>query len=500
MNYNETKEVLKNNLWAKIPLIAFMSFERQRSLELIKEVAKEISYELYIHSMTMGMINIKDNMLVNQDKTVLGALDFIARDLEGKSNMTYVLCDAGDLTTSNTVSRFLLDLIGKCEKKNSTIIILANEYLREMIAKHGSVIELSLPDEEEIVAIVKKMVAPYQNQIRIDWNEDNYKEAGVILNGLSQMEIKNIIAMLMAKKELTKEDLTELNYAKDSMFNNINGLEKINVPSDLSFAGLENLHSWLKEKEELLYPSKREEMRKRGMKPPRGILLVGVPGCGKSLSAKVVSFLWKLPLYRLDLATVQGMYVGQSEAQLKAAFDAADHVAPCILWIDEIEKGLAVSGESNVTNKLIGQFLYWLQESDKHVFIVATANDVSKLPSELLRKGRFDELFFVDLPNKTERTTIINMYVEKYLRVKLSETFLNNLVLLSDKFTSADIEYIIRDIAYKQMSKPNFTLNEAMMMEAFKSAVSLSNVNPEAIDKIRGWGKDRTIPASIPEN
>ena len=149
-------------------------------------------------------------------------------------------------------------------------------------------------------------------------------------------------------------------------------------------------------------------MKKRGIRPPRGILLMGVPGCGKSLSAKAIAARWKRPLYRLDLATIQGRYVGQSEQQLKEAFETAEHVSPCILWIDEIEKGLSGGGSdsSGVTTRLIGQFLFWLQECKKDVFVIATANNVKGLPAELLRKGRFDEMFFVDLPNKQERKEI----------------------------------------------------------------------------------------------
>ena len=162
-------------------------------------------------------------------------------------------------------------------------------------------------------------------------------------------------------------------------------------------------------------PTKKEELKKRRIASPKGILLTGVPGCGKSLCSKAAAQIFNIPLYRLDLATVQGEYVGQSERQLKAALDTAEYVSPCVLWIDEIEKGLN-DNYSSVTSKMIGQFLFWLQENKKPVFVIASANSVESLPAELIRKGRFDDIFFVDLPNSNERKELLSLYVRKYLK------------------------------------------------------------------------------------
>ena len=235
------------------------------------------------------------------------------------------------------------------------------------------------------------------------------------------------------------------------------------------------------------------------MQPPRGILLVGVPGCGKSLSAKSISANWKLPLYRLDFATVQGSYVGQSEQQLKDALTTAENVSPCILWIDEIEKGLSGASGSNdggVSTRMVGQFLFWLQECKKQVFVVATANDVSMLPSELLRRGRFDELFFVDLPTADERRDILSLYMRKYLKLDFIGPFADKIVELTDGFTGADLESTVRDLAYRSIANSNFVLNEENMITAFNNVVPLSQTSPEKIEAIRDWGKERAVPAS----
>ena len=288
--------------------------------------------------------------------------------------------------------------------------------------------------------------------------------------------------------------------AKDRLFSDISGLEKIEVDESVKdVGGLAGLRNWLDEKKQLLQPEKRAIMRAKGLQPPRGILLVGVPGCGKSLSAKSISANWKLPLYRLDFATVQGSYVGQSEQQLKDALTTAENVSPCILWIDEIEKGLSGAGSSNdggVSTRMVGQFLFWLQECKKQVFVVATANDVSLLPSELLRRGRFDELFFVDLPTAEERKEILALYMRKYLGVDFSGPFADKLVAISEGFTGADLESTVRDLAYRKIANDNFALSAENLQAAFENVVPLSQTSPEKIEAIRAWGKERAVPAS----
>ena len=224
-------------------------------------------------------------------------------------------------------------------------------------------------------------------------------------------------------------------------------------------------------------------------------MLTGVPGCGKSLCSKATASIFNVPLYRLDLATVQSSYVGESERQLKEALDMAEYVSPCVLWIDEIEKGFKETN-SSVTTKMIGQFLFWLQECKKPVFVIASSNSVDDLPPELIRKGRFDEIFFVDLPNKKERYEIIKLYCKKYLKVNVGEQLLTQLVTITENFSSADIEATIRQIAYKLIANNKIELSENMIIQELSKVVSLYKTNPEKIDKIRSWGKDRAIKAS----
>jgi SpoVK/Ycf46/Vps4 family AAA+-type ATPase len=332
----------------------------------------------------------------------------------------------------------------------------------------------------------------------LDWTKEDVKEAANTLLGLTSTEIKNVISTLIAKCSITKNDLIELKYAKDTLFSNINGLEKITVDNNIAFGGLDNLKDWLNEKQKLLSSNKKEEMEKRGIRPPKGILLLGVPGCGKSLAAKAISARWARPLYRLDFSTIQGKYVGQSEQQLKEALETAEHVSPCILWIDEIEKGLSGVNDSNgITQRLIGQFLFWLQESKKDVFVVATANDIQALPTELLRKGRFDELFFIDLPNKKERKEIINLYILRYFGLSVQDSLLEKLVNITDNYSGSDLESVLRNLAYSVIADGN-QVTEEDFIKAFNNSISMYKTNGEKIEKIRQWAQDKTTKASKP--
>ena len=497
MDYIKTLETVKQYSLARIPFIAINSVEKGRTLDLLKEAYSTIKLPLFVHSMSKGLYDINTKQIVSEEKTVMGILDYISNEIRLKENMTYVFTEISEISNDSMVTRYFSDLVTLAEEKGASIIIITTDPIWAQLQRLGMAIKFSLPTEEEILKIINDTLEPYKNQISIEWEKNDFRDASTILSGISKIEIKNVIASLIAKQKITKNDLIELKFAKDKLFSNISGLEKIDLSNDnFNFAGLKNLRNWLIEKQQLLNPDKKDEMKERGIKPPRGILLVGVPGCGKSLSAKAIAHTWNLPLYRLDFATVQSKYVGQSEQQLREALDTAEHVSPCVLWIDEIEKGLGASDSSGTTTKMIGQFLFWLQECKKNVFVVATANDVSKLPVELLRRGRFDELFFIDLPNVNERRDIINMYVEKYLVVKLPDTLINELIRITDGFTASDIESAIRDIAYKLMATPNLQVNDQVLIQGINKVVPLSRTNPEQIQYIRNWGKNRAVNAS----
>ena len=497
----KSKELLTRYSIARIPFIAINTIEPSRTLDMLKEISENLQLPFCIHTLTKGVYDLTTDKNLSDDKSVYGAIDYMTEQMKRKQYQTIVLTEVPDLSTENSDSKQILALVNLANESGGVVIVFTNTSVWNQLQRQGMTIKIDLPNEDEMYSIIKEYIDDYRNEIPIEWDNTDIREAAATLNGVTRIEAENVIAALIANKCIRKSDMDEVRFAKDRLFSDISGLEKIEVDDNVKdVGGLEGLRKWLNEKKELLTPEKKDKLRAKGLQPPRGILLVGVPGCGKSLSAKSISATWKLPLYRLDFATVQGSYVGQSEQQLKDALTTAENVSPCILWIDEIEKGLSGatggSGDGGVSTRMVGQFLFWMQECKKQVFVVATANDVSMLPSELLRRGRFDELFFVDLPTADERRDIVSLYMRKYLNLEFTGQFADKIVEISDGFTGADLESTVRDLAYRSIANENFVLNEDNIVTAFNNVVPLSQTSPEKIESIREWGKECAVPAS----
>ena len=499
-NLVEAKKLLQRYTLARIPFISINTIERARTLDILKEVANDNGLSFFVHTLSEGIYDLSSGRTASEDKSIFGAMEFASDEMKKRELLTIIFTEVPDLTADGQTARQMLDLVTLANEHGGTIIVLTNNSIWANLQRLGMTLKVDLPDETEMYRIIKEYIDDYRSQINIEWDDNDIKEVASTLTGVTKIEAENVIAALIANKEILKKDKEDIAFAKDRLFSDISGLEKIEVNENVKHVGgLAGLRKWLDEKKELLKPEKREMLKAKGLQSPRGILLVGVPGCGKSLSAKSISANWKLPLYRLDFATVQGSYVGQTEQQLKDALTTAENVSPCVLWIDEIEKGLSGANSTNdggVSKRMVGQFLFWLQECKKQVFVVATANDVSMLPSELLRRGRFDELFFIDLPTTEERKEILFLYFRKYLNLKLNENFSEKLVNLTEGFTGADLESAVRELAYRVIANENFELNEDNIVNIFVNIVPLSQTSPEKIESIRDWGKERAVPAS----
>lgn len=495
----EAKVLLERYLIARIPLITIRTDERSRAIDLLAETADDLAITILCHTKSKGLYDLTTLSQISDESSVLGAMEFMRDQMHTRTQQTFVLTEAGDVTDETSDAQELLDLVETAMEVSTSIVLISNKDVWDQLQRMGLSVTLDKPNEEEAYEIISQLIDQYRGTIPIEWDESDLREAASAMAGITRVEIENTIASLIAKRSITKQDLVALRDSKSNLFNNINGLEKIETrPQDGEVGGLAALQQWCDEKGALLAPEKRAQLEAMGLRPPRGILLVGVPGCGKSLSAKAIAARWQLPLFKLDFATVQGQYVGQSEQQLKNALTMAEAVSPCVLWIDEIEKGLAGAGtdSTGVTTKMVGQFLFWLQECRKQVFVIATANNVSMLPAELLRRGRFDEIFFVDLPTPEERRTILALYMRKYLGLDFVGPFADELVDLTDGYSGADLESTVRDLAYKHVADPTATLDADYIRRCFENVVPLSQSSPEQIDAIRAWGKERAVPAS----
>lgn len=493
-NSIECKDILRRYLKARIPFISIRTNERNRALEIIAELNEEMSIPVYYHTISQGTRELLTNRLVNEDRSVIGGLDFAVQRISQQQNNTFVFTDVQDIEDDSMLTRQFKDIVMVAPNTGGSLIVITNAPISSGLQRIGMSVTLSPPNEDEMADIIKENIEQYQSSMKIEWDANDIQVAAAILAGVSRIEAENIIATLLANGQILKEDIQQLMKAKDQIFADISGIERVQVREDYEVGGLEGLKLWLEMNEKLL----TADLRESGIRPPRGVLLVGVPGCGKSLSAKAISTMWKLPLYRLDLSTIHGQYLGQSESRLKEALQTADHVAPCVLWIDEIEKGLAGAtsgGDGGASTRIVGQFLYWLQESLARVFVVATANDVSKLPPELLRRGRFDELFFVDLPTPTEREEIIEIYIKKGLGMEINDELLSKLVQLSDGFAGSDLEAAVREVVKQSIVKGKNTITDKTFIDYFHNIVPLSQTSPEQIADIRLWGRERAVPA-----
>lgn len=360
-NRNEAKQLLRQYLIARIPFIVLQTIEVPRALELLREVALELSRKhwldqqsFFAHTLSKGVYELCTNRSVEENaKSVLGAGDFFIGRMrqEQREYQPLILTEIPDISDDSGESQRFLDLVSLASEMYGTLVVLIHRPVWNALQRHGLLVSLDLPDEEEMARLIHSQLDVNRDEVEIQWNEEDIQEAAATLVGVTQIEGANVLSALLAKGKVTREDMAEVRSAKDRLFSNIPGLEKIQVdPSMKRVGGLKGLQAWLDEKKELLRPEKKELMRRLHLQPPRGILLVGVPGCGKSLSAKAIAANWELSLYRLDFATVQGSYVGQSERQLRDALATAERVSPCILWIDEIEKGLAGAGSMNCSS------------------------------------------------------------------------------------------------------------------------------------------------------
>lgn len=494
-DYNTCKEQFERLMKARVPLVAFKTNERDRAMSLIQVSQRALNLPMYSFSLSEGLRDISNNQKISEDTSLAGALAFAIQLFSQRQNTTLIFPELPELENDSALSRQMYDLTLLASSQSNSLIVLGRMEIWTPLQRLGMSTTLDLPNEEEVFKIIEEFIEPHKTAIRVEWGKDDYAKAAGILANLSKLEIENLLATNLAKGNLTAADLETLGLEKDRLFNDVAGIERINIKKgDISVGGLTGLRSWLKREKDL----HSHNLKSMNLRPSRGILLVGVPGCGKSLSAKAIAAEWNRPLYRLDLANIHGQYLGQSESRLKESLLSADHVAPCVLWIDEIEKGLAGAGnsDSGTTNRLIGHFLFWLQESLANVFVVATANNISALPPELFRKGRFDEIFFVDLPDSKERSDIISIYMERYMKASLQPQELEVLAEKSEGFSGADLEASMRDIAKESLLKGGASISIETMIKKFDAILPYSKTNPVELELIRKWGYERALPAT----
>lgn len=492
-NYDTTKQEVKNYIFARVPLVVIQSSERERAEKLLREIVREMNIELAYYTEIRQVCSLGTDVT----KDVQGDPLLFAADLfRKKKGATFAIGDAKRLSDENSYTRELLNVIYLAMEQVGTIVLITPDPIWPRLAQFGLTTKLDYPDEQERLAQIRRFIGRYQGRFAIEWDESDCSRAGALLGGFSEVQIENILSSaLVTSRGLKKEELYELTKQKSRLYAAVPCVDEVRVSHSLETAGLQNLKKWLRERKKLFFVPD-EVLRQYDLESPKGILLAGVPGCGKSLSAKMTAKEWELPLFRFDIGGIYDKWVGESERKMREALEFIDHVAPCVVWIDEIEKALAVSDSGNDTGRrIMGQFLFWLQESSSRVFLVATANNVDQLPSELFRKGRFSEIFFLDLPDSEERRAAIRLYSSRSLHMEWSEEELDELAAAAKGFSYSDIEFVIKEAAQAVLLTGQEITRE-WMTELFRSAIPFSGTNPKTVEEIRKWGRNRAVPAS----
>jgi ATP-dependent 26S proteasome regulatory subunit len=477
------------------PILTIETTEEERAEQLLLEVATELAVPLFTWSVTTGLARFRGAPIYNSEAPE-SALSNIAV-VEGDG--IFLLKDFARYCENDKVSRRLRELAEKFRTARRSIVITAGSVqLPPELDGDALPFALGLPSTEELLAGVKQTLADLsrENHLPVSLDFASMQQLAKNLSGLAFAEAMRTLrrcileqgkadtavldAVLDAKREVLRSDGLLETVRRDASFSDI--------------AGLERLRDWISKRKSAL----TVEGQRFGLVPPKGILITGVQGCGKSLAARAVAGEWGFELARLDAGALYDKFVGESEKRLRKALDLAQKMAPIVLWIDEIEKAFASAGSSGdadagLSQRLLATLLTWMQDRESGVFLAATSNNISALPPEMLRKGRFDEIFFVDLPDNVTRSLLFALHLKK--RGRDPQSFdLERLAASSDGFSGAEIEQAIAAGLYTAFAAKQ-QLNTEILLGELKSTQPLSVTRAEEVTAIREWAHTRAVPA-----
>lgn len=498
LNHSE-REVL-DLIRARYSLIYLISSEEQRVEESLLKLARRRDMKLGVWSITRGMVQKFGTLKGGDVKDPIKALDYIAAQ-EGRG--LFVLRDFHAFVNDPTVVRKLRDLAHDLRKTQKNVFLLSPvTKIPPELEKDLCIVDWDLPNRRELTKVVEDLAQqlPQGCEPGLAKDADGREQIVDAALGLTLMEAENVIAKSIVRHKTFH--LPTVLAEKKHIIRKSGILEYYEAEESLDgIGGLEILKQWLVKRRHAF----TSEARDFGLPLPKGILLLGVPGCGKSLTAKAVGAAWQMPLLRLDVGKIFGGLVGASEENMRKALKTAEAVAPSVLWLDEIEKGLSGTGSSNMsdggtTSRVFGTFVTWMQEKTAPVFVIATANDVRSLPPELLRKGRFDEIFFVDLPTMEERSEILKIHLKKKGR-EIQHLDLSRLMEATPDFSGSEIETVVVSALYEAFdADPHVrALSTDQLLHAAKEIVPLAVTMQEKIADMREWAKTRARLASIPQ-
>lgn len=495
----------KNNCFDKIsdmlkayyPIIYLSTFEYEKTKQQIRGLIKQmpISYEFFEWNIVDGLIKRDLSATTNESLPLYEDPEEFLRYVKEQSTndkpQVFVIEDFHNHIEEPNIILRLRQLAEILRYKRKHLILISSVFkLPIELEKYINVVDLPLPDRSDLDKVLQSVV----NNVHTTLNDDRRKKLIDAALGMTVMEADLAFCLAAVKDKLQNDSPRIVAQEKQQIIKKNGLLEFCNVSEDLnSVGGICFLKEWL-QKRKLAYDFKAQLWK---LPEPKGVLLLGVPGCGKSLTAKCISALWNMPLLKLDIGKVFQGIVGSSEENIRRAISTAEVVAPCVLWIDEIEKGLSGTRSSGITDggttsRIFSTILTWMQEKTKPVFVVATANDISSLPPELLRKGRFDEIFFVDLPNKDDRKSIFDIHLKKK-GFDPQLLYTDKLAEVSIGFNGAEIEEVINEGMFTAYTEnpdaPKLMIKH--LLDAINNIVPLSSTMSEQIQALRAWAKKR---------
>lgn len=476
-------------------LIVIDTPEEERATTLLRHLADRMTMPLFVWSRTKGLRH------ADQENGIYGTTDpaqALAHMYSSEVDAIYHLQGFGSLLADEAHQERLQGVALRFSKKDSVVVLTGGLALPESLRRLASTITLPGPTASDYEKLLQHILRDLSSRMRVrmDMTPEEGRRLLGHLRGLTLMEAEKVLTKAIVEDSLLSvDDIAHVVAAKKQIVEQEGVLEYYPLEESLAqVADLAGLKAWLAKRKNIIHD--RARASEFGLSFPKGVLLVGVPGCGKSLCAKAVAGEWGLPLLKLDSALLFNKYIGETEKNLRRAMQTAERISPVILWIDELEKAFATGGseDGGLSLRVLGSFLSWMQDRKGDVFIVATANDVSKLPAEFLRKGRFDEIFFVDLPDAEARAAIFEIHLRKRSKdpgaLPISE-----LVNATDGFSGAEIEQVIVSGLYTAFAETR-ELDGPLLLAEVASTRPLSQTMAERIGALREWARDRTVSAN----
>ncbi|MBI5367444.1 MAG: AAA family ATPase [Planctomycetes bacterium] len=503
---------------ARYPILYLVTYEEERARTILRELGTRLGKRIYFWTASEGFSEFRGQSdeiptarpqaapldfgapTPGDEKTQfpVGALQYIVQSAE---RAVFVLHDFHPFLEEPKVVRLLRDVCAALKRSYKTLVFVSPTLkVPDELSKDVSVLDLPLPDARELGQSLRRFLDSLRGDARfsIEIDAPLFERIVQATLGLTESQAANVFAKALVKdRRFTADDLPVIISEKKQIIRQTGLLEYYEQDAALTdVGGLDELKRWLLSRREAF----TDRAREYGLPQPKGLLLLGVQGCGKSLTAKAIASTWRLPLLRLDVGAIFSSFIGQSEANMRRAIAAAEGLAPVILWLDEIEKGFSGLGGGGVSdggaaNRVFGTFLTWLQEKTKPVFVVATSNKIASLPPEMLRKGRFDEIFFIDLPDLEERAQILTIHLKK--RNRKPETCpVQELARAMEGFIGAEIEACLISGMYASFAESR-EVEGGDLFRAARETVSLSQTMREEVEALRSWARERARPASV---